>query len=192
MRALAAAALEMTLERGLDNVTIDDIAERAGVSPRTFFNYFSSKQEAIVGVSHDWVEAAATALRERPADESPIVSLAGALTKSADGADAASWRVEERYELIRRHPALLPQQLAAFARIEDRLTEVLAERLGRDPVQDPYPRMVVVAAVAVMRSTMTWWHDNARRASLAVALDDAFASLAAGMPQSAPAATARR
>lgn len=182
LRALKSAALELTLERGLDNVTIDDIAERADVSRRTFFNYFTSKHDAIVGVSHDWVVEAAHRLRERPISEPPIVSLGHALSKGVEDADLVERWWPERNELIRRHPTLLAGQLGALVTVEDELTEALAERLGLDPDVDPYPRIAVVAAVAVLRSTMDWWHDGRRRGSRADALADAFDALARGLP----------
>lgn len=190
LKALATAAIELTLERGPENVTVDQIAERADVSSRTFFNYFSSKEEAIVGVSRDWIESAATSLRARPADEPPVASLAVVLSKGADDPDEAARRWEERNELARRHPSLLPPQLAALVAVEDALSDALAERLGLDPRVDPYPRLVVVAAVATLRSTMTWWHENGRPGSLAGSLAGAFDALAAGLP--APRRRGRR
>src|SRR5688572_15456599 len=68
-RALASAALHLAAERGPDHVTIEDIAETADVSVRTFFNYFSSKEEAIIGWDNDGHAEVAAKLLARPADE---------------------------------------------------------------------------------------------------------------------------
>ncbi len=180
--ALGSAALELTLERGVDSVTIEDIADRAGVSPRTFFNYFPSKEDAIVGISPDAVQAVVADLRDRPADEPPTVSLASILSTSADDADAAARRWARRAEVVRRHPALLAPLMASYAALENALTEVIAERLGLDPAVDPYPRRVVVAAVSMLRSTISWWQASGRPGTLPGALEDAFADLSRGFP----------
>ncbi|MFD0822685.1 TetR family transcriptional regulator, partial [Micromonospora zhanjiangensis] len=66
---LSWAAIRLTVERGFDNVRIEDIAEAAGVSPRTFNNYYSSKGEAIVARHLDRCLLMARELRRRPADE---------------------------------------------------------------------------------------------------------------------------
>src|SRR5437764_4054554 len=68
-RALSWAAVRLTVERGLGNVLVEDIAAEVGVSPRTFNNYFSSKAEAISARHLDRVRQIVVALRERPADE---------------------------------------------------------------------------------------------------------------------------
>src|SRR3546814_16572291 len=78
-RALAHAARELTAERGLEAVTVDDIAAAADVSPRTFFNYFSSKAQAIVGVEPAVLEDLAASLLERPREALPIEAVAAVL-----------------------------------------------------------------------------------------------------------------
>ncbi len=67
--ALSDAALELALERGLENVTREDIANRAGVSLRTFNNYFTGKYEAVAFRQVDRTRQSLAAFRERPADE---------------------------------------------------------------------------------------------------------------------------
>ena len=67
--ALGVAAMRLAVQRGLDNVHIDDIAAEAGVSPRTFSNYFSSKYEAICALAMDRSLQIGAALRARPAGE---------------------------------------------------------------------------------------------------------------------------
>src|SRR5213082_1142822 len=80
-QALGGAAMRLAIERGLDNVLVEDIAAAAGVSPRTFNNYFSSKQEAICSRMLDRTEQAAAALRKRPADEPLWDALTAAVTE---------------------------------------------------------------------------------------------------------------
>src|SRR3954452_2536083 len=73
--ALHRAALELVAERGLEHVSVDDIAARADVSPRTFFNYFSSKDDAVLGLDPDAMQRQVTELRARPAEEPPVEAL---------------------------------------------------------------------------------------------------------------------
>src|ERR1700686_4935193 len=69
-QALGAAAMRLAVERGLENVLVEDIAAAAEVSPRTFNNYFASKYEAICALALDRSFQIGEALRERPASES--------------------------------------------------------------------------------------------------------------------------
>ena len=73
--ALHEAALRLVAERGLDAVSVDDIADRADVSPRTFFNYFPSKVDAILGLDPEAPRQQADAFLDRPAGESPVQAL---------------------------------------------------------------------------------------------------------------------
>src|SRR3954463_12059576 len=78
--ARSAAALRLALEHGPQNVRVDDIAEAAGVSPRTYNNYFSSREQAIVGaLVAERGQHVAAALRKRPADEPLAHAVVGAL-----------------------------------------------------------------------------------------------------------------
>lgn len=179
-RVLAAAARELTLEHGLDAVTVEDIAATADVSVRTFFNYFSCKEEAIIGIEPSALAQLGRDLTDRPAEDTPSEALLALLVPDDDElADLANrWLL--RAELVRRHPALVPFHLAGLAEVEHVLVDALAERMGTDPGHDLHPTVVVAAAVAVFRSTLGWWHGNDRPRPLADALRDAFASLATG------------
>src|SRR3954454_14294289 len=75
--ALHQAALELVAERGLDRVSVDDIAGRADVSPRTFFNYFATKDEAVLGLDPAAAERQAAVFLARPATESPLQAMRG-------------------------------------------------------------------------------------------------------------------
>jgi AcrR family transcriptional regulator len=181
-RALATAARELALARGLEGVTVEDIADAADVSVRTFFNYYSCKEEALVGIDPGVLEELGTALRDRPADETPLEALQAVLVSGLDGVEGAVRRWSLRTELVARHPALLPRHLAALAEIERALVGALGDRLGTDAATDPFPSVAVAAAMGVMRAAVAWWEDNGRPGSLQSAVEAAFSRLAAGLP----------
>lgn len=187
-RALASAARELTLDRGLDMVTVEEIADAAGVSPRTFFNYFSCKEEAIVGAEPALLDALADEVVRRPADEDPFTALLAVLAADEDSELARRWTL--RAELTRRFPELIPRQMAGVVQFERALARAVATRLDVDPDVDPYPKLVVAWAVATLRSTIEWWHENDQPIPLRVALRRAFDLLATGV--AATHDTARR
>src|SRR5918997_1727322 len=177
-RALSTAARELALARGLDRLTVEDIADAADVSVRTFFNYFSCKEEALVGVEPAVLDELGAELRERPASEGPLEALRAVLATGVDDVTEAVRRWSLRTELVRRHPSLLPRHLAALAETAAPLVRALPARLGPDPAADPFPAVAVAAAMATLRATAAWWEDAERPGSLDGAVDRAFATLA--------------
>ena len=185
-RALSTAARELALAKGLEGVTVEDIADAADVSVRTFFNYFSCKEEALVGVEPAVLDELGAELEERPAGESPLQALQAVLASGLEDVEEAMRRWSLRTELVRRHPSLLPRHLAALAEIESALVRALAARLGTDPVTDPFPAIAVAAAMGALRAAVASWEDAGRPGSLDDAVDLAFATLAAGLPAPRP------
>ncbi|MGE0733040.1 MAG: TetR/AcrR family transcriptional regulator [Acidimicrobiia bacterium] len=181
MVALATAARRLTLDRGPDAVTVEDIAAAADVSPRTFFNYFSCKEAAIVGIEGPLLDELRTELIDRPAAENPVDALIAVLVNDLEASDdlARLWAL--RTELANRHPVLLPRLLASYAELEAALVEGLAIRLGTDPATDPYPALVVSAVVAGLRATMLWWHANGQPEPLPEVVHRAAAALSTGL-----------
>src|SRR3954454_18953210 len=95
--ALAWAAIHLTIERGFDNVRVEDIADAAGVSPRTFNNYFASKAEAIVSRHLDRFHRAADELRARPDGEPLWESITEvALSQVEPGAEVLAHPIADR------------------------------------------------------------------------------------------------
>src|SRR5437763_2750643 len=143
-KALASAAVRLAAERGPDQITIEDIAEAADVSVRTFFNYFSSKEEAIIGVNPEGQAAFAARLLVRPADESPFEAVRNVFRDTFTG-DDMEWADERvaRQELVRRHASLLPRHLAAHHDLELHLRRALEERMGVEPDSSLYPSLLV-------------------------------------------------
>jgi AcrR family transcriptional regulator len=187
--ALSWAAIRLTVERGYAAVRIEDIAAEAGVSTRTFSNYFGTKGEAIVARHHDRARAIAAALRERPADE-PIwtavteAALAGfALGEPVtDGATPdRAWI--EGLRLMVSEPALQGEFQKAGAAAEAEIAAVIAERTGTDPGTDVYPRLVAAVFGAALSVVTQQWLVTEPPGPLDELLRDVFGRLAAGLPE---------
>src|SRR5712691_459965 len=128
--ALSAAALRLAGERGVEQVRVEDIAAQAGVSPRTFNNYFSSKEEAVVAGAGDWAAGIAAGLRDRPLDEPLLDALRNVL--AGRGGQRLDRDRIARIRLVASTPALLGEYLKAMLRSEWLLAEAIAERTGTD------------------------------------------------------------
>jgi len=185
-RALSDAARQLVTERGLNAVTVDDIAEAAGVSVRTFSNYFAGKDEAVVGVDPDLIADYAARLRARPSGEHPVDAVRAVLldadVRAADGSAELVRRLRTRHELVQRHPALLPRFLAGNAEFEAALTAALAERLGVDPRSDHRPALLISLMQGSTRTVVAWWaectpagaHHRVEQPDVIGLLDDTF------------------
>jgi AcrR family transcriptional regulator len=129
-KAISAAALRLARERGPENVRVDDIAEAANVSPRTYNNYFSSREQAImVALAAERGLRIGVALRARPAGEPLDEAVVGAVVEQYAG-DGEPDR--ETLALITSAPALQAEFLDTIAAIERPLAEAIAARTGTD------------------------------------------------------------
>jgi AcrR family transcriptional regulator len=176
--ALAAAALRLAVEKGPDNVTVDEIAEAADVSVRTFFNYFPHKEYAILGRNPEHLEQALTRMREAPAEESPLTTMwfiVHDVLRDLEGDGSMS----ERGELIMRSPALLYQLMLSSFDDERQLTAALAERMG-EPASSVRPALVVSAAGAACRVAMEL-HKHVPDRPIRELVDEGFQLLAEGI-----------
>lgn len=155
--ALGDAAWSLCVEHGLDGVTVERIAHAAGVSLRTFFNYFSSKEEAVVAGDTAAAEAFMREFGARPVGEPVLVATREAvLSIFPEHVDLD--RLRQLREL-RRHPALLPHLMAAYSAREQELTAAIAARCGIDAAEDPYPAVAASTILASLRAMMQWWLD---------------------------------
>ena len=153
--ALSWAALRLVVDRGWDGVLVEDIAAAAGVSPRTFNNYFSSKAEAIASRHLDRFRQLADALRDRPAEEPLWDALRGALAVIYPPEQSApdGWTAGVR--LLAAHPALVAEFARADLDGELVVAAAVAERVG--PADPMYPRLVAAAVRAATRIAMDRW-----------------------------------
>lgn len=179
--ALSQAALRLAVERGLENVRVEEIAAEAGVSPRTFNNYFSSKEEAIVAHGVDRAARVRAALRARPAGEPPweAVSYAIAEQFSDERELDRAWATQAR--LVRDTPALVGEQLKFYASIERLLAEGIAERTGTDAECDLYPRLAAGVVISSVRVAFDYWLECESSAPFVSVLRRALCQVAEGL-----------
>jgi AcrR family transcriptional regulator len=189
--ALTRAALRLALDRGYEQLTVEAITDEADVSVRTFFNYFASKDEALLGSDLHGVEMLAAWVAERPPDESPVAALRSAFAQLAESFVERQPIWQARIELLRRSPELWGEMLAGFAAFERSLVEMVAARTGSDPDADLYPGVLAAAAVGAMRVAITHWHAGGDSAPLAELVMDAFDVLAGGLGAPEPSGASR-
>jgi AcrR family transcriptional regulator len=189
-RALRRAALDLVAERGFTHVTVEDIAEAADVSPRTFFNYFPSKEAAVFGSDTGRTEALRLRLIEQSPGESALEALRVVLIDEARarseelrelGSDPASQL--QRMKASHQDPHLSAARAAHMAMVECVVADALAERLGADPEQDPYPLLLAMAAMGMMRAAMSFWASSGGAVPLDQLVDSAARALADGLPE---------
>jgi AcrR family transcriptional regulator len=161
--AIHLAATELALERGLDETRIDAISDRAGVSTRTFFNYFSSKEDAILGID----EAAVASELESAGDGGDdalraVFDLIYALFEASGGTRKRS---ELKRRVMREYPQLMTRQMIRVADLEDRLTAIIAGWLARDERfaagsdddRAEESRIILAICLATVRVSMRRW-----------------------------------
>ncbi|MFA7323544.1 MAG: TetR/AcrR family transcriptional regulator [Candidatus Nanopelagicales bacterium] len=127
------AAITLALRDGLEQTTIHAISDLAQVSPRTFFNYFDSKDSAILGVRHAELldEQVAQFLEETDITD-PIEAVVALLLSIFDSPASRPTIREDRLDLIRRHPQILASQFTQVTQTRGRLTEAAETLLSRD------------------------------------------------------------
>jgi AcrR family transcriptional regulator len=184
-REIQRAVLSLVVERGLDRVTVEEISRQADVSPRTFFNYFASKEEALAGDGPELPDEDAIAAFVNDADDRDIFSaLADLLIDSADHQEHESL-VLLRRDLHKQYPQLFVMRMASMRMFEDQLAEIVGRRMSRqDPrlAADPKDlasraRLVTFVAMATIRHAWTCWAEEGSARPLAQRLRDSFETL---------------
>jgi AcrR family transcriptional regulator len=180
--ALGMAAMRLAVERGLDNVLVEDIADAAGVSTRTFNNYFGSKYEAICALGFDRAMRMGAALRERPADEglwdaitSAVISVYGLADQAPDG----EWMAGVR--LATSTPALRGEYLKVQWMTQYSLAEAIAIRAGGGLAGSMFPRILAASVTGAVQAAMERWVHADPPTPLAPLIKRALRELADGM-----------
>jgi AcrR family transcriptional regulator len=182
-RALSDAALTLAFERGLDGVTREDIAELAGVSLRTFNNYFGNKYEALAYRQVQRMERSLAVFRERPVDEPLWSAIAEAVLEPLTVEGVAEVAPTRKQLAVIRTVVLVPEtRLAMFKTLFADWVEAIAERTGTDQERDMYPRMVAGVMGAIAEAAMDAYAMADPPVPITTLIRQGFAAVAAGLP----------
>lgn len=181
-QGLGVAAMKLAVRKGLDNVLVEDIADAAGVSARTFNNYFASKHEAICALALDRAMRIGTALLERPAAEPLWDAITSAVMSEYGVADRAldeEWMAGLR--LVTSEPALRGEYLKVHAMTQYAMAEAIAVRSGTTMAGSTFPRSLAGAVTAAVQAAMDKWLGSDPPTALAPLIRQSLDELADGM-----------
>ncbi|MFE7468859.1 TetR family transcriptional regulator [Streptomyces sp. NPDC057499] len=188
---LTEAALQLLASKGFDAVTIDEIATAAGVSKRTFFRYFASKEDVVVQFLGDMGAGMREELAARPAGERPSAALLRAVSVSL-AACAHPDHAERALRVVRlilRTPALRARFMERQAQWCDDLTAELARRPGPGADDGLYPRLAAGMALTAFDAVLERWSDGGGAEDPLALLERAFAVIAPALDAGTDAGT---
>jgi AcrR family transcriptional regulator len=171
---LRSAAIELYLEFGYENVTVAQIADRAGLNRRTFSRYFTDKRDVLFAGSEQLPGLLADALKQVDPELPPFGAVLAALTEVAPAlADRVAPHAKQRRNVVARSPELQERGRTKFAAVADALAAALRER-GVDTSSSVF---LADVGVAIFRSGFDRWVDASNKTDLASCIRDVGAQL---------------
>jgi AcrR family transcriptional regulator len=172
---LEQAALALYGERGFDDTTVAEIAERAGLTERTFFRHFADKRDVLFGGAVALQDLFVDTVRSAPANTSPIDAAMLAL-------DAAAALLQDRRDFARQRHAII----AASAELREReliklatLSSAVATSLRGRGVLEPTASLTGEVAITVFKVGFDRWMNVAERRTLTQLMHDSYEDLKA-------------
>jgi AcrR family transcriptional regulator len=157
--ALSSAAEKLFLARGFENVTVEEIALSAGVSRRTFFRYYESKEDVLVERFSLLGEVLLSKLAARPLDEPALLAIRNALVPTMEASLAEPEIIRDTVRLLRETSALRRALLERRSRLEERIARLMIERIGSNP-QDNTAMLLAFVTRALMDTVFNAWYDH--------------------------------
>jgi AcrR family transcriptional regulator len=175
---IGAVAMELFFKQGYDNTTVDQIACAAGMSRTSFFRYFATKDDIVLGRVDELGHQVMEALVTRPEGEPVWHALRGAFDPLLELTVAAPERWLAVARMLSDAPSLKASQLGRQLAWQDMLVPDVARRLGiANPALDARPRALVAAAIACLNAARDVWTASDGTLDLPTLLDQAMNAL---------------
>ncbi|MGW8564963.1 helix-turn-helix domain-containing protein [Isoptericola sp. NPDC055881] len=169
------AALDLYTEQGFEQTTTAQIAERAGVTERTYFRHFADKREVLFDGSHELEGTVVAAVVDAPADAAPLDAVGEAFALAASALEERREFAARRAAVVAATPRLQERELLKLAALRDAAAAALRER----GVTEPAASMVAEAGVSAFRVGFEAWIASHQERPLAHEVRDALAALRA-------------
>jgi AcrR family transcriptional regulator len=175
---LGEAALKLLAWHGFESTTIDQVVAAVGVSRRTFFRYFESKEDVVVQFLADTGAGLCAELAARPVDEPPAVALRRAMSVFIAACREHPEKSLRLTKIILGTPSLLGRYLERQAQWCQDLAVELGRRAGRDPAHDLRPELAAGVALTAFDTALRRWAAGEGADDLDALTDQAFAVVA--------------
>ncbi|MDR6383462.1 MULTISPECIES: TetR/AcrR family transcriptional regulator [Paraburkholderia] len=176
LQRITEKGLELFIANGYEETTLDDITAAAGISRRTFFHYFKSKDEILLAWQSGLVESLRAAILEEGTDQSPLDALGNALLRLAAPYESDTAIVMAR--LLKSSDQLQAANQAKFLQLEQAAFEALCRHWPKNNRRERL-RMIAMVGVGVLRVAIDEWIDEGGKRSLPTRLKRALVSLRA-------------
>ena len=170
---LEEAALQLFTERGYDQTTTAEIAERAGLTERTFFRHFADKREVLFGGADALQEIFVSHVAAAPGGSAPIDAVAAGLDGVAELLQEIPERAESRQAVIAANQELQERELIKLAT----LAAAAAEALRARGVAEPAASLTAQAGIGVFKVAFEQWVGEANRRPLAEVIHESLREL---------------
>jgi AcrR family transcriptional regulator len=176
---IAAVAMRLFQEQGFEKTTVDQIAAEAGLSRTSFFRYFATKEDVVLGHLEELGQKVLDALAARPAQEPAWQALRRAFDLLLEESGALPEQGLTMSRMLRDAPSLQARQLGKQLGWQDLLAPEVARRLGVPrEAPDPRPRALVAAALGCLNAAVDVWTAAGGVLPLPDLLDQAMSALA--------------
>jgi AcrR family transcriptional regulator len=169
------AALALYDERGFDETTVAEIADRAGLTKRTFFRYFADKREVLFSGGENIEEHFVARVQAAPAAAPALHAVALGLDAIATAFDEQGELAARRFRIVRASPELWERQLIKFAS----LAEAVAKALRARGVADPAAILAAEAGITALRVSSGRWLEDTNEKPLRQLVAEALEQLRA-------------
>ncbi len=162
-------------ERGFDRVTVAEIAERAGLTERTFYRHFADKREVLFAGADTLKDRFVAAVASAPDSVAPLKAAAVGLEAVAGLLEERRAFARQRRAIIAANPDLLERELIKLATMSSALADTLRER----GVGDPAAGLTAEVAIAIFKSAWERWTDERGDRAFAAIIRDSLEELKA-------------